>query len=272
MVRLLEAADQYERLGGARPSFVLDEHPDGVHLALMAIDSPYNRAAIWDRRTRSVVWQLERTQAICWLPGGAELFLVRDPEVQTAWNAQFVGERRAWPTSELVCQCPLAGEWLNWCGGVMASPRGDLVAVVWLEQHIGGFELVAIRPEGDEQIAGAGYATEPNGISDPVFSPDGRYLVMGCGRYACWNPEEDPELPSTGGTFRVGHLLIRDLDTGFQREVPIEETFAPGWQPPADAGDSVVDAPVGDPRFETLRECSVPILTGRRVIFRVDRE
>ena len=159
---------------------------------------------------------------------------------------------------------------------MVASPRGDLVAVVWLEQHAGGFELVAVRADGDRQVPGAGYHVEPNGIGTPVFSPDGRYLVLGCGRDAWWNEgdeygDPDPEQPSPGGRFRLGHVLVRDLDAGVQRELPVEVDLPAGWLPP-DPHDREVteDLPIGDAVFEGDRAFVVELLTGERRRFAID--
>ena len=262
-LRYLAARDTYEPLNGRRPAFVLDEHPDGAHVALMVVDSPYNRAAVWDRRARRAAWAPEATQALCWLPGGKEVVLVRDGLRGPGRQPRFVFERRSWPGVELLSACPVESDEANWCAGMAASPRGSLVAVAWLEQHVGGFELIAIRPDGDRQIPGAGYAVEPNAISDPVFSPDGRYLVLGCGRLGWWNRDEDPDLPSPGGRFLVGHVLTRDLDAGLWREIPIEEEVPAGWLPDAAGGEAAIDRPIGDPRFESLTDFTVRLATGR---------
>lgn len=261
-MRLVAARDQSEPLNGRQPAFVLGKHPGSRYVALMTIDSPNNRAAVWDQWTRRVAWAPEATQALCWLPGGREVILVRDGRRWHERYPAFVFERRSWPETDLLSACPVESDEANWSNGVVASPRGDLAVVVWLEQHVGGFELVAIRPGGDRQIEGAGYAVEPNCITSPVFSPDGRYLVAGCGRIGWWNRDGDPELPSPGGRFQVGHVLIRDLEAGSQREVPIEEEVPDGWLPDAGEGETTIDVPIGDPRFESLTDFAVPLLTG----------
>jgi hypothetical protein len=267
---------------------VLSEHPDGVHVACMAIASPYNRGAVWNRATGEVVWAPPVTQSLCWLPGGREIVLVRDGDAapfdesaavgwpargpSPAWRRSFLVERRTWPQRAFVNVCPVDSEDANWNGGVVASPRGDLVAVVWFEQHVAGFELVAIRPGGDRQVAGGGYAVEPNCISAPVFSPDGRFLVLGCGRFAWWNDgdeygDDNLERPSPGGLYRLGHLLVRDLDAGTQRELPVEDDVPAGWLPPEPSdgdAETSIDQPIGAPQFDSPTSGWVPLLTGTR--------
>lgn len=291
-VRLLPAPERerYEALDGNQPVFVTGEHPDGVHVALMAVASPHNRAAVWNRRTGRIVWAPADTDAVCWLPGGEQVVLVRGPGAvpldtgsapPTAAAAAPVSrwapaiafqlERRSWPDLRLLGACPVRSKDANWSGRVVASPRGDLVTVVWLEQHVGGFELVRVAPdrnELDRQLEDAGYAFEPNCISGPAFSLDGRYLAMGCGRFSWWNAgdeygDADPKIPSPGGRFPVGHVLVRDLDLGTQRELPVEVDLPIGWLPPEDHdGETSVDEPIGEPTFVSDTEFTVRLLTG----------
>jgi hypothetical protein len=260
-MRILAESASYVPLGKMHPVFLLDEHPDGVHVALQALSLPHSRAAVWDRLSRQQVWVPESTQALCWLPGGQEVLLLCDRPARV-WNPHFIVERRAWPTHELRSTCPIVSDDANWAGEIVASPRGNLAVVKWIEQHIAGIELVEISPHSDTQIEDAGYSAEPNCVSSPVFSPDSRYLVMGCGREVWWNEEEDQELSSPGGRFRMGHVFVRDLDQGSQREIPIEVDIPEGWAPGDGNDETVVDQPIGNPRFESDIEFLVPLLTG----------
>jgi hypothetical protein len=56
-VRSLPERERYQSIDRLMPAFILDEHPDGAHLALMAVGSPHNRAAVWERRSGRIVWR-----------------------------------------------------------------------------------------------------------------------------------------------------------------------------------------------------------------------
>ena len=71
-MRSLPECERYQAIDRLMPAFILDEHPDGAHLALMAVSSPHNRAAGWERRSGRIVWRTRATQALCWLPGGEQ--------------------------------------------------------------------------------------------------------------------------------------------------------------------------------------------------------
>lgn len=63
----------------------------------------------------------------------------------------------------------------------------------------------------------------------------------------------------------MGHVLVRDLDRGAQRELPIEVDPPAGWLPPEEdeaRGETSADQPIGDPVFVSDTEFVVALLTG----------
>ena len=209
------------------PLWLLDHHPLGQLVAMQATVDVHcltSRAGVWDAASGKLLWQPDNTLALCWLPGGHEVVLIREAyersldhppmligPLQSEYTYFF--ERRTWPGKALISRCvirPPAG----WIDRVVVSPRGDLAAFRWIEQGCAGFELVALTADGDRQTPGAGYRTKPNLLSGPVFSPDGSYIALSCGRWSWWMAnledywEYDKDTPSSGGSFEVGHVTI----------------------------------------------------------------
>ena len=123
----------YEPVDGTYPSAVLDVHPDGRHIALQAPTSTYGSGAVWDRQTGRLVWAPEDTQALCWLPGGRQLVALRGGKAHDERLSRY-----RWPGRQHLRSCPI---WYDggWTLEVVASPRGDRVAFLWMEQHKGGW-------------------------------------------------------------------------------------------------------------------------------------
>jgi hypothetical protein len=251
---------RYEPVDGTHPSAVLDVHPDGRHIALQAPTSTYETGGVWDRQTGRLVWTPEDTQALCWLPGGAQLVALQGGHALDERLSRY-----GWPGRQRLRSCSIRYDG-SWTLEVVASPRGDLVAFLWMEQHKGGVGLVRLGPDRDQQLEAAGYEREPNHLSRPVFSPDGRFLVLSCGDQTWWNDVGWAETPAPGGRRRMGIVMVQDLDAGTRRELPVEVDVPAGWLPPEDDPPPETHdlQPIGAARFESDSAFSVPLITGGR--------
>jgi hypothetical protein len=250
----------YEPVAGTHPSAVLDVHPDGRHVALQAPTSTHETAAVWDRQTGRLVWAPEDTQALCWLPGGAQLAVLQGGHALDERLSRY-----RWPGRQHLRSCPIRYDG-GWTLEVVASPRGDLVAFLWMEQHKGGVGLIRLGADHDQQLDEAGYEREPNHLSSPVFSPDGRSLVLSCGDQTWWNDAGWAETPAPGGRRRMGVVMVQDVETGARREFPVEVEVPVGWLPPEDDPPPETHdlQPIGAARFESDAAFSVPLITGGR--------
>jgi hypothetical protein len=273
-LRLDYDTSQFDLIAGRRAGALLDAHPDGRHVALQAGDSPLNRAGVWDASTGRLVWEPEHTVAMSWLPNGREVLLVHDiyeraadhpPTIVTELQSEtiWVLERRRWPERALVRSCTLSLP-TGWFDDLVVSPRGDLAAVYWQEQHCAGCELVVLGRDEDRQLEGTGIEAETNWVLGPVFSPDGRYILLSCGPGLCWWADDAvlPDTPSAGGRFRVGEVLVYDAVAGDQRAISVEVDVPPGWMPDHPEGDAA--STLGAPEFSTTTEFSILLPTGAR--------
>lgn len=264
MELLTEAeAHKYAKIGGKHPFWLLDRHPDGHHVALQATDSPLNRGGVWEtepRRpfgSRRLVWEPSDAIAMAWTPSGGEIF------VATFSETTYQLQRFRWPQLELLGSCPLhlPTGWIDWVG---VSPNSDRVAVRWMEQDCAGFILV--EAIGPRQIDGAGYETEPNWISAPVFTPDGRYIAISCGRSSWWNADA-LDSPSRGGTYEVGHVAVYRMDYGPAQEERLSVTIPRGWLPnDPESGEAEF---LGEPHFMSSNDFTVALPNGQTRKFEV---
>jgi len=262
-------------LDGILPHLVLDRHPDGRAVALQAPFSPLDRAAVWDAQTGALIWNPGVTMALHWLPNGEEIVLLRERSAVTRGYPPladsplgdgnwYVLERASWPGRTVVGACKVVLP-EGWGNAVTVSPRGDLAAVRWFEQDAAGFVLVALREGGDRQLPDPGYRTAPdNLVQGPVFSPDGRFLVLSCGRGFWWAGDdegEDPTVPASGGRYEIGHVAIYDVREKAAQEIVIEEDVPAGWLP-EDPEDLEHNELLGEPRFIAAHEFTVTLPTG----------
>ena len=271
-----QESSRYSKIHGQRPGTVLDRHRDGRHIALQALDVPLDRAGIWDTQSRKLVWEPKDTVALGWTSGGDQIVAVthcyrgsaRHPRQFLAIPESEVGyELRlaSWPGLEPLASCELhlAKGWLDWVG---ASPAGNRAAVRWINEDRGGFILVEINRTAIKQLDGAEYHTTPNNISLPVFAPDGRNIVLACGRSDWWTTEEQE--PLEGATHEVGHIAVYEMDLGPVREERVRVTIPNGWSP-ADP-ESPEAHLLGDPRFIGPSTFAIGLPNGEERSFDID--
>jgi hypothetical protein len=63
----------FEEFQEERPYRLLDQHPDGIHLAMQIQTSDAFLAAIWSNETKQLVWTPEDTYSLAWLQRGTQL-------------------------------------------------------------------------------------------------------------------------------------------------------------------------------------------------------
>ena len=272
--------ETFEPVAGVHPGTVLDRHPDGRSVALQLFLGPDERAGVWDADTGHLIWWPHATYALCWTADGRHIYVLRrdydpepgDPDLESApldSGDSYVLECRTWPERRVVGACEVAVP-EGWVDRVVLAPRDDLAAIRWIEQDCAGFVLVALDGDRDHQLPDAGYRTAPNGINGPVFSPDGWFLALSCGKALWWwtDPDEDPETPAAEGRYELGHVAIYDVARGTVRDVSIEAHVPAGWLP-ADPADIDCEL-LGAPRFIAPTEFVVTLPTGEERQFRTE--
>ena len=273
-------ASEWEPLEGDAPIGLLDQHPSRQYVALQVIvlhDTFVWRAAIWNTTTKTIVWNPGDANALCWLPGGHELLVVREiftphPERRgiflTPLQAEFrhLIERRTWPEQRLIDTIDVSFP-TGWLVDVIVSPVAPLACFVWNDQCEAGIEFVSWTDGSFQQLHNRGYYGNSNLLEGPVFSPDGAVVVFSYGTYGWWS--EDPELPSQGGTFRVGWIVIYNVAHGSYREVDVLATIPVGWLP-EDLERIYHNGAVSCPRFSTPERFSVTLPTGEQQSFLIN--
>jgi hypothetical protein len=234
-------AELYESLQGLKPEGLLDVHPTQP-LGILQTWGAQELAGVWDRETGKLVWAADGAKVACWAANGNEILLVKSERREAARRPKqivtplqseisYSFERRAWPSTELICMCDLRPP-TGWISYVTSSPIDQLAAYQWLEQDCAGFEFVIFDDSHAGEVAGAGYRSELSAISGPVFSPDGKHVVVGLANgLGWWSDEGDPDLESPGGLFSIGKLVIYNIAAQHTKEVAVEVRLEQGWKP-----------------------------------------
>ena len=159
----------YEPLQGAYPDAVLDEHPSGEFVAMqvtVALDVLQERAAVWNTKTRELVWKAEDLNAICWSSRGDEVYVVRQSyhrsvdhpaRIVTPLQSEvsYFFQRHSWPGRQLTA-CSSIRPPTGWIVDVAVSPIGDLACFSWNDQTEARVELVSIVGNEVPQRPGQG--------------------------------------------------------------------------------------------------------------------
>lgn len=272
----------FEKLYGEHPSQVLDRHADGRHVALQVIASlktTVQRAAVWDLETRRIAWAPNGASVMAWLPGGERIALVNE-ERASAYAFVFA----SWPGRAPLDRCALHFP-TGWPEDLVLSPRGDLAVVQWMDQEESGLEFVALGPDGPRQLAetglsqvgplrgipnGGGFALNTSLVFRPVFSSDGRYLlVLWQDEWVWWSEgaydfdaEGNYVAPvSPGGDYTLGMISVLDWQERTHHAIPLVARVALGWRPePRD--DGAEGLLVEPPTFLDAEHFTVALPTG----------
>ncbi len=227
---------------GRHPVAHLDTDPTGRFLAMQMLHDQRERAAIWNAESRNIAWSLDNVNAICWSTTGDEVFIIREsynpvPDrpamIVTPLQRDFAYflERLSWPTP-----APIASSKIKlprgWPVDVVASPQGGLACVVWNDQCEAGIELFSVTGSEVLQLPNQGYWHKHSNILEcPVFSPDGRFIILASGRNAWWSDGEGHEAPSPGGTITVGCVIVGDTNSSQYHTVEVQTYVRRGWIP-----------------------------------------
>lgn len=158
---------------------------------------------------------------------------------------------------------------MGWPVDLVLSPRGDLAVVQWQDQEESGLEFVALTSDGPRQIAetglpqlgalrgssnGGGFSLNSPLVFRPVFSPDGRYLLVPWQREMVWWSDE-------GGEYTFGMISVLDWQERTRRAIPLIEHVLAGWrpQPREDGGEGLLVEP---PRFLDAERFDIALPTG----------
>ncbi len=297
----------FEPLHGKRPYQLLDSHPNNQYVALQVVailEALAERAGVWDRNTGKLVWAPEDVRALAWLYGGEQVAMLSEEYHRAPDHPAIIGSplqreftytffRASWPERGFIDSCGLHFP-TGWPTDLVISPRGDLAIVQWHDQGESGLEFVTLEGDRPQQIehtglphlaplaltggkGGGGFPLNTPFTFRPVFSPDGRYIVMAWqDDGAWWDPRVcdansagkimDPISP--GGEFTLGTISILDWDELSHLAIPLVEQLPAGWRPEprADGGEGLLFEP---PVFIDAEHFTLALPTGEIRTFSV---
>lgn len=279
-VYLSDVERDWEPLEEAAPVARLSTHPSGHEVVLQATvwdGTSVERAGVWDVATRRLSWAPAGVNAMAWTPRGDRLLALAEARSSaprgrgiTVTPMQSEIDHRCdlyeWPSRRLLASTELDYP-TGWLVDVVPAPSRSIAAFVWIDQTEAGVEFLSWQDDRIVQIRGLGYYGEDsNLITGPVFSPDGRSLVVAYGAGVWWAEERDE--PSPGGLRKAGWIVIIDPTTGMTEERDVNCHVPPGWSP-ADP-ESIHNEMLSVPGFISNREFVVTTATGQTVHFTID--
>lgn len=163
----------FEEIEREKPFRLLDQHPDGLHLAMQVATSDVFSAAVWNKETKQRVWSPEDAHALAWLQEGTQIAALQNPIL----SEDFVFTIYSWPQGRLIHQCSLHFP-MGFLFDLVISPKSDLAVCQWTEQTEFGFEFINISDQIVTHMPQSGYLHEKtNRSTRPVFSPNGHLWV-----------------------------------------------------------------------------------------------
>jgi hypothetical protein len=271
------------------------------------------RSAVWNAQTGKIVWAPPDAFTMAWCHDGQEVGVICEQDVpvrvarETPRPSQrehvYFWKRYAWPSLQLLNSCFLVQSTAS-LFHLVISPRSDLAVCHWegSEQEILSF--IALTHQGDvsltdlpfsshehlieRRIEGkiSGYVFEPFVVTKPVFSPDGRFLVVGWERKWYWWPgpdeeefeEEDSdeeaawEMPwkRPEGDCHFGTIAIFDWNISQITTIPVSAPIPPDWVPPS-WGQDAAEMRFGDPLFLDNNHFQLRLPTGEQETYDIPR-
>ena len=205
---------------------VLATSPDGTQLAAQwGAYGDTGKAAIWDVATKQIVWEPADATSACW--AGDQLLVTRFDAQQKHEVVDWYDARTRERLGSVRVKYPI-GAWLTHPPKLVASRRGDLAAVRWMDQSEGGFELLRRGDAGWTQVERWGYYTGSNMLSELMFSDDGDRLALGFG------PPLDREWwlePRDDGTCMAGFIAVLDTTSGGVAFLDLKVQLPKKWKP-----------------------------------------
>jgi hypothetical protein len=237
----------FEAFEGKKPSRLLDQHPDGKHLAMQVETADAFLAAIWETETNHLVWSPEDAHGLAWRNQGTQIAALQNPLLD---EAHFLFTVSSWPQGHLRQQLPLRFS-MGYLFDLIISPNNDLAVCQWTDQCEFGFEFLALTDHSVTHLAPHRYSNSKTNISTrPVFSPDGRFWVCCSQENISWWADEtmleNDEKPSKGGKHQIGTGIVfhRTQQIG---EIPLIVTSSAGSLPSdRNSGESLY---IADPVF-----------------------
>ncbi len=268
--------ESWESLDGNFPVACLDIHPSNQFISMQVIsDYGYTneRAAIWDVKTKNIIWCPDRVNAICWIENGKEL-LVLETKYDTTANRpnlyatpteseyQYFVRRLSWPdlddSSHLQIFIPM-----GWLIDIVPSPIEKKACIVWQDQCESGIEFISWECGVLKQLAEMGFKTNSNFIQGPVFNIDGSVLAMSFGAGCWWS--DAPDEPSRGGTFNIGHIIWREMNSSKYNRINVNVNVPAGWLPD-DPMDILRNMYLSSPTFISPNEVKIQLPTKKERI------
>lgn len=264
--------DKWEALTGFFPIACLDRHPSGNYVSMQIIDTNdeviTERAAIWDTKTRKIVWSPENTNALCWIERGSELLVLekfpkkgaeRPPLFVTPTQSEYQHFMRkvSWPGLETISRLELKFP-MGWLIDIVSSPVAELACFVWRDQCESGIEFVSWESGELQQLPKMGFLTDSTFIQGPVFNENGTVLAMSFGAGCWWS--ESPDEPSAGGSFNAGYIIWTETNSGRYNRIDIEVILPAGWLP-EDIEDNLHNMCLSRPIFISPNEIKISLPT-----------